>query len=175
MGKGWEVRNGGNKDKTQSPAATWLSFGEHLHGRDVGGQEPGTASPSHNTPLSLILLKSATWWERAGEGMVSHVQSSRGRGRVRSPESSEEACFPPEFPAWTLANACPSIPGPAKAVLLLLLLTPQKNSGQEKTQFVTELQGRGGSILQTGSSQLSPSHVLDPKCLRPDPVPVIAA
>lgn len=71
--------------------------------------------------------------------MVSHVQSSACRaagaeaGQVS--ESLEEACFPPEFPAWTLPNACPSIPGPAKAVLLLLLLllfTPQKNPGQEK-------------------------------------------
>ena len=79
MGKGWEVRDGGNKDKTPSPAATWLSFGEHLHGRNVGGQEPGTASASHNEPLSLILLNSATWWERAGEGMVSHVQTSACR------------------------------------------------------------------------------------------------
>lgn len=77
------------------------------------------------------------------------LQTSRGGGKVWFPESSEETCFPPEFPAWTLPSACPSTPGPAKAVLLLLLFMPQKNSGQEKRQFVTELQGRGGSILQT--------------------------
>ena len=54
---------------------------------------------------------------RRGDGEPcadQRLQSSRGRGRVWFPESSEEMCFPPESPAWTLPNACPSIPGPAK-------------------------------------------------------------
>ena len=111
--------------------------------RDVSRQKPGITSPSHNEPLSLILGHDGAG--RQERGPVLAVMQGQG---VVSRSSKGDICFLPEFPAWTLPDACPRIPGPTKGMLLLLLFMPQKNSGQEKRQLVTEMQGRGGSILQ---------------------------
>lgn len=110
--------------------------------RDVSGQKPGIVSPSHNEPLCLTLGHGGAGRQERGPALAV-VQ---GQGVV-SRSSKGDICFLPEFPAWTLPDACPRIPGPTKGILLLLFM-PQKNSGQETRQIVTELQGRGGSILQ---------------------------
>ena len=137
MGEGWEVRNAGNKDKTRSPVAAWRSLGEHFHGKDVGGQEPGTASPSHSEPLSLILLNSATWarGQERGQGTASRSAPADQQGRRQGLVSGVIGgdMFFSRIPGLDSSQRVPQHPWPSQGCAFVVVHATEKFRAREKT------------------------------------------